>query len=139
MKRARHHLSPWQVYADQLLLLIGATLMMLMLLIPITNPPATHKKADAPKAEFLITLSWDDKRDVDLDLWLKADDCVIYYLNRECPNIALDRDFTGLHFQPQAALRRQLCGLRQPGSGRYPRRYARRSHHRSELLRRPGC
>ena len=95
MKRARHHLSPWQVYADQLLLLIGATLMMLMLLIPITNPPATHKKADAPKAEFLITLSWDDKRDVDLDLWLKADDCVIYYLNRECPNIALDRDSLG--------------------------------------------
>jgi hypothetical protein len=95
MKRARHHLSPWQVYADQLLLLIGATLMMLMLLIPITNPPATHKKADAPKAEFLITLSWDDKRDVDLDLWLQMDDCVIYYHNRECPNIALDRDSLG--------------------------------------------
>jgi len=60
------------VYADQLLLLIGATLMMLMLLIPLTNPPATRKKADAPKAEFLVTLSWDDKRDVDLDLWLKT-------------------------------------------------------------------
>jgi hypothetical protein len=95
MRRARTNLSPWQVYADQLLLLIGATLMMLMLLIPITNPPAARNKADAPKAEFLVTLSWDNKRDVDLDLWLQSDDCVIYYHNRECPNIALDRDSLG--------------------------------------------
>jgi len=102
MRRRGHLLSPWQVYADQLLLLVGAFLLISSLLMVIPHVLAKNKDADKPKAEFLITLSWDDGRDVDLDEWLEYQDCVIYYHNRECKNISLDRDslgFTSNHKQ----------------------------------------
>ncbi len=45
----------------------------------------------------MITLFWDDNRNIDLDLWLLSptSDKPIYYNNRETENIGLDRDSRG--------------------------------------------
>lgn len=94
-RRRQHAQSPYQVFADQLMLMLGAVLFVAMIFMLSINPPAKKNGADPPKAEFLVTLSWDDKRDVDLDLWLEKGDCTIFYNHRECPNIGLDRDSLG--------------------------------------------
>lgn len=95
--RHRHHLSPWQIYSDQLLLLVGAFLLItsLLLIVPhLATPP--KQEGIKPKAEFLVTLSWDDNRDVDLDLWMRGPNGhIVFYGVREDVNISLDRDSRG--------------------------------------------
>ena len=93
-RRNRNNLSAWQVYADQLLLVLGYFMIMATLLIIVPHLKQAHDGIK-PKAEYLITLSWDDQRNVDLDLWLRHDDCVIFYNGRECVDISLDRDSRG--------------------------------------------
>jgi hypothetical protein len=90
----RHHLSPWQVYADQLLLILGYFMLMVVLLVVV---PHVKQQQDGlkPKAEYLVTLTWGDHRNIDLDLWLKHEKCVVAYLSRECVDIGLDRDSRG--------------------------------------------
>ena len=44
----------------------------------------------------MVTLTWDDNRDVDLDLWLQdPNGKIVYYGVREAVNISLDRDSRG--------------------------------------------
>ena len=99
MKR-RHRFNQWQVfvaYSDQLMLLFG-TFMLLLTLALIAMHPATPPKQEGikPKAEYLITLTWDDNRDVDLDLWLQdPNGKIVFYGVREAVNISLDRDSRG--------------------------------------------
>lgn len=93
-RRNKHHLSAWQIYSDQLLLILGFFMLLTTLLVIVPHQKQAHDGIK-PKAEYLITLTWDDQRNVDLDLWLKHNDCVIYYNSRECLNISLDRDSRG--------------------------------------------
>lgn len=94
MRRQRHQLSSWQCLADLMTCVLGIFLLIASLLIIVPHVP--HKTSGVkPKADYLVILSWDDRRNVDLDLWLKHRDCVIYYRNRECQNISLDRDSRG--------------------------------------------
>jgi hypothetical protein len=95
MKRRAHLISPFTAYTDVLFSTLGAVLFLLAVFAIMVNPPVSGSKAPPPKAEFLVTLNWDKNRDVDLDLWLEQDDCVVYYHVRECPNISIDRDSLG--------------------------------------------
>ena len=90
----RHHHNPFPAYTDLMLSIVGVTAMVMTLLLirPVTQMP----KDFHPKAEYLVTLTWDDHRDVDLDLWLESPEGnIVYYKNKELPNIALDRDSLG--------------------------------------------
>ena len=90
-----HHRSSWQIYADLYMLIVAIfAIIISMLLLSVAATPKV--KAEKPAAEFLINLKWDDARDVDLDLWMRDQDGgIIYYNNRETPNISLDRDSRG--------------------------------------------
>jgi uncharacterized protein YfaP (DUF2135 family) len=95
MSRRSHH-SAWQVYSDVLMCVLCFTVMAMAMLMLAVNPKTKGSGDVHPKAEFLVTLTWDDKRDVDLDLWLKdPDGDFIMFKNKEAPNINLDRDSRG--------------------------------------------
>lgn len=49
-----------------------------------------------PKAEFVIFLDWDDNSTDDLDVWLKYQNRVVYYGNRETQLVHLDHDDLGI-------------------------------------------
>lgn len=93
----RQHHSAWQVYADVLMCVLAFMMLLTSLLLIVTHINATTKQEGIkPKAEYLVTLTWDDARNVDLDLWLKdPQGNVIYYRSREDTNISLDRDSRG--------------------------------------------
>lgn len=93
-RRNKSHLSAWQVYSDQLLLILGYFMMMATLLIIVPHLKQAHDGIK-PKAEYLVTLTYDDHRNADIDLWLKHDECVVYFQSKECVNISLDRDSRG--------------------------------------------
>ena len=96
MRRHRPHQSSWQILADLNMLVMGVLLLITSMLILSISVKAVNKDGEKPKAEFLVTLTWETKRDVDLDLWLQQDEeCIVYYHARECPNISLDRDSLG--------------------------------------------
>lgn len=95
MARNRHHLSAWQCYSDFLACVLGFFILISSLLIMIPHQPQKPKDGIKPKAEYLITLVWDDHRNIDLDLWLHHGSCTIFYNSRECENISLDRDSRG--------------------------------------------
>lgn len=74
---------------------LGIFLLLASLLIIVPHVPTKPHSGIKPKAEYLVVLSYDDHRNVDLDLWLHHDDCTVYYNARECKNISLDRDSRG--------------------------------------------
>lgn len=88
-------MSSWQVYADQLLYVLGFFMLVASLLIVVPHLQQKQEDGIHPKAEYLVVLTWDDQRDVDLDLWLKHDNCIVYFRAKECVNINLDRDSLG--------------------------------------------
>jgi hypothetical protein len=96
MARYKHIHSAWQVYADVIMLLFMWAISLVCMLIISVNF-SIHTKGDIiPKAEYLITMTWDKDRDSDLDLWLEAPNGnVIMYTNKEVANISLDRDSRG--------------------------------------------
>ena len=95
--RPRHHISPWQVLADLITCVAGIFLLIVsvLLVVPhLATPP--KQEGIKPKAEYLVTLTWDDNRDVDLDLWLQdPNGKIVFYGVREAVNISLDRDSRG--------------------------------------------
>lgn len=95
--RPQHHLNPFIVYTDAMMLVVATfSLLISMLLVSVAAIANKTTPAEKPKAEYLVNLRWDDKRDVDLDLWMRVPDgSVIYYNNRETPNVSLDRDSRG--------------------------------------------
>ena len=96
MAKYKHIHSAWQVYADVIMLLFMWAISVVCMLIISVNF-SVHTKGDiVPKAEYLITMTWDKDRDVDLDMWLEAPNGnIIMYTNKEMPNISLDRDSRG--------------------------------------------
>jgi hypothetical protein len=96
-RRHRRQHSSWQVLADIMLLMfqtmvfVIAALLVATVVATKTNTGDTH-----PQAEYLLTLTWENTRNVDLDLWLRdPQGKVIYYGAREAPNESLDRDSQG--------------------------------------------
>lgn len=96
--RRRHQGNPFVVYTDAMTMLFcWANMIIAMLLISahLVVQQTPQHKTDTP-GEFLVTLTWDDSRDLDLDLWMQDPfGDVIFYGNREAKNISLDRDSRG--------------------------------------------
>ena len=96
MRRARHQHPIFQPYSDVLLNVLGSFIVIVAVLILTMNVKAKHNLDAHPHAEYMVTLEWDNNRNVDLDLWLLDPyDHAIYYNNREANNISLDRDSRG--------------------------------------------
>ncbi len=92
----RHHLSAWQVVADNFMLFFIWGMVLVALLLASFHVKATLDKDYHPKAEYIIILDWPDDRNVDLDLWLRDGyDHYVFYRNKEISNISLDRDSRG--------------------------------------------
>jgi len=72
-------------------------MMIFFVLFILSHIQAKKNEDFHPKAEYLITLTWDDKRNVDLDLWLRGPwgPNPVYYNGREGSQVALDRDSRG--------------------------------------------
>lgn len=96
MRRRRSAMSAWQVFADLLTCILGYFMLIAVILIVVPHQPKKTHDGIKPKAEYLLVLTWNDGRDVDLDLWLHHGSCTIYYNARECKNISLDRDSRGV-------------------------------------------
>ena len=79
-----------------MLTLVGIT-SILAIVILLINPVADRGKID-PITEFMITLTWDDKQDSDMDIWVRGPDGTVVGWNkakREAGYIILDRDDLG--------------------------------------------
>ena len=94
--RSQHHLTPWQVYSDVQMLVVGIFAIIITALVITLAAATTEPAKENPAAEFVVNLRWDDKRDVDLDLWMQDQNGqIIFYNTRETANISLDRDSRG--------------------------------------------
>lgn len=92
----RHNHNPFAVMSDILALVVMSSLMMVAMLILVAHTESVKHEGIKPDAQYLVTLTWDDKRDVDLDLWMKDPaGNIIYYGNRDDVNVSLDRDSRG--------------------------------------------
>ena len=60
------------VFRDIILLTLTGFISMVVLLIPFINPPTEKSDTSSPPGNVIVELFWDDNRDVDIDLWVKA-------------------------------------------------------------------
>ncbi|MEM6998924.1 MAG: hypothetical protein AAF419_03690 [Pseudomonadota bacterium] len=75
--------------------LLAFTLLFLITIL-FLNPPAKKGIID-PKAEYIITVKWDDNSPDDVDTWVKGpSEGVVWFRNPEVGLIHLDRDDRGL-------------------------------------------
>ena len=71
MKKNRSNdIKPDTVFHDLLLNFLLVFMVLFILAILFIKPPVETKKVDA-KAEYLITLEWDDNSENDLDIWVR--------------------------------------------------------------------
>lgn len=80
-----------------ILLLTFFVLLCLLLMLP-KQPNISADNALTKKAEFVIMMNWDDKRDIDMDLWVMYDTNKkepVYYNKRKVNHIALEQDDRG--------------------------------------------
>ena len=69
--KSRQHQTAWQVYADAFMFLFTLSMIIIILMMAlIVVNKKTLEKDYHPKGEYMISLTWDDNRNVDLDLWL---------------------------------------------------------------------
>ncbi|MGB1799955.1 MAG: hypothetical protein ACPHLK_03905 [Gammaproteobacteria bacterium] len=75
--------------------LLAFTLLFLITIL-FLNPPAKKGIID-PKAEYIITVKWDDNSPDDVDTWVQGpNEGVVWFRNPEVGLIHLDRDDRGL-------------------------------------------
>ena len=60
------------VFRDIILLTLTGFISMVVLLLPFINPPTEKSDTSSPPGNVIVELFWDDNRDVDIDLWVKA-------------------------------------------------------------------
>jgi hypothetical protein len=90
------------VFRDVILLALAGFVAIVLLLLPHVNPPGqTLVTADEPPGNVIVELFWDQDRDVDVDLWVKApDDVPVGYSNRGGLFFNLLRDDLGKYKDP---------------------------------------
>ena len=65
------------VFRDVILLALAGFIAIVILLLPHINPPKQDDSKDMPPpGNLMVQLFWDDKLDIDLDLWSQAPDDV---------------------------------------------------------------
>ena len=75
--------------------LLGFTFLFLVAIM-FMNPEAKTGIID-PKAEYIITVTWEDFSPEDIDIWVEdPDGNLVYFQNREAGLIHLDRDDRGM-------------------------------------------
>lgn len=75
-----------------LIAVIGLWILTMLLV----NPPTKNDGDIKPRADFLITIEWDDNSRSDIDLWMKGpNDEIISFSNKSQNGIFLDRDDLG--------------------------------------------
>jgi hypothetical protein len=72
------------VFRDVILLALAGFMAIVLLLLPHINPPGkVEDTADDPPGNVIVELFWDNERDVDVDLWVRAPgDVPVGYSNR---------------------------------------------------------
>ena len=71
------------VFRDVILLALTGFIFMVVLLLPFVNPPTDNSNTTDPPGNVIVELFWDNERDVDIDLWVKApDDIPVGYSNK---------------------------------------------------------
>lgn len=94
MKRQRRTYS--DPFTDLLFnALLGFTFLFLVAIM-FMNPEAKSGIID-PKAEYILTITWEDNNPDDIDVWVEdPDGQIIWFRNREAGLLHLDRDDRGL-------------------------------------------
>ena len=83
---------------EVILLALTGFISMVILLIPFINPPTEEESSSTPPGNVIVELFWDDKRDVDIDLWVQApDDIPVGYSNKGGLFFNLLRDDLGIY------------------------------------------
>ncbi len=86
------------VFRDVILLALTGFISMVILLLPFVNPPTEEESSSTPPGNVIVELFWDNKRDVDIDLWVKApDDIPVGYSNKGGLFFNLLRDDLGIY------------------------------------------
>ena len=86
------------VFRDVILLALTGFISMVILLIPFVNPPTEEEASSTPPGNVIVELFWDNKRDVDIDLWVQApDDIPVGYSNKGGLFFNLLRDDLGIY------------------------------------------
>ena len=86
------------VFRDVILLALTGFISMVILLIPFVNLPTEEESSSTPPGNVIVELFWDNKRDVDIDLWVQApDDIPVGYSNKGGLFFNLLRDDLGIY------------------------------------------
>ncbi len=90
------------VFRDVILLALVGFIAIVLLLLPHVNPVGERKEqADDPPGNVIVELFWDEGRDVDLDLWVRAPgDIPVGYSSRGGTYFNLLRDDLGIYKDP---------------------------------------
>ena len=87
--------------SNVILLALTGFISMVILLIPFVNPPTEEESSSTPPGNVIVELFWDNKRDVDIDLWVQApDDIPVGYSNKGGLFFNLLRDDLGIYKDP---------------------------------------
>ncbi len=71
------------IFRDVILLALTGFIFMVVLLLPFVNPPTEEENTTDPPGNVIVELFWDNDRDVDIDLWVKApEDIPVGYSNK---------------------------------------------------------
>lgn len=71
------------IFRDVILLALTGFIFMVVLLLPFVNPPTENENNTDPPGNVIVELFWDNDRDVDIDLWVKApEDIPVGYSNK---------------------------------------------------------
>ena len=71
------------IFRDVILLALTGFIFMVVLLLPFVNPPTEDENTTDPPGNVIVELFWDNDRDVDIDLWVKApEDIPVGYSNK---------------------------------------------------------
>ena len=71
------------IFRDLILLALTGFMSIVILLMPFIHPPTDTENTSVPPGNVIVELFWDNDRDVDIDLWVKApEDIPVGYSNQ---------------------------------------------------------
>lgn len=95
-----------------------ALIFLAFVLISIVRKPTESNGVIIPKAEFMITMDWDDYSRQDIDLYVRGPDGkVVFFKTKETPLMFLDTD--NLAGDKDLRIRREIVTIRQLKAGSY--------------------
>lgn len=92
-------------------LAFGFVILFVLALLLIAEDKKNDDGKIVPKAEFLITLTWDEDSANDLDLWVRGPDGIVSYRRKEAGMMHLDKDDLG-HANDQMMINGEMTTVR---------------------------